>query len=136
MKHQRLVSILLFAVLLFLAVTYARERARRGEGAEGATAVEAPARETLPSLVDLGSDKCIPCQKMAPILEELRGVYAGRAEVRFIDVRIDPEEGRRHGVRVIPTQIFFDREGNEVWRHEGFLSKEEIVARFAEMGVE
>jgi len=73
---------------------------------------------------------------MAPIFEELREEYAGRAEVLFVDIRQNPEEGRRYGIRVIPTQVFFDREGNEIWRHEGFLSREEIVDRFAQMGVE
>jgi thioredoxin 1 len=37
---------------------------------------------------------------------------------------------------VIPTQIFFDSEGIEVWRHEGFLPREDIVAKLREMGVE
>ena len=42
---------------------------------------------------------------------------------------------KRFGIRAIPTQIFFDKEGKEVYRHEGFLSEEEIVARFKDMGV-
>lgn len=104
-----------------------------------ATAQEAPttqpAEAKLPGLVDLGADKCIPCKKMAPILKELRAEYAGRATVNFIDVWKNPSAGREYGIRVIPTQIFYDREGNEVWRHEGFLSKEAIVAKFKELGV-
>jgi thioredoxin 1 len=34
--------------------------------------------EQLLRLVDVGADKCIPCKMMAPILEELKGEYAGR----------------------------------------------------------
>jgi len=89
----------------------------------------------LPGLVDLGADKCIPCKKMAPILKELRAEYAGRATVEFIDVWKNRSAGRKYGFRVIPTQIFYDREGNEVWRHEGFLAKEAIIAKFKELGV-
>lgn len=100
------------------------------------TPMTQPARARLPGLVDLGADKCIPCKKMAPILKELRAEYAGRATVDFVDVWKNPSAGRMYGIRVIPTQIFYDREGNEVWRHEGFLSKEAIIAKFKELGVE
>ena len=89
----------------------------------------------LPRLVDLGRGTCIPCKAMAPILEELRVEYEGRAVVEVIDLRDQGEAAMEYRIRVIPTQIFFDPEGNEVWRHEGFLSKQEIIARFTEMGV-
>ncbi|MFH1011665.1 MAG: thioredoxin family protein [bacterium] len=89
----------------------------------------------LPELVDLGSKYCKPCKAMAPILEEVSKEYAGRAKVTVIDVREDKEAGRRYGIRVIPTQIFFDADGKEVYRHEGFLGKDEIEARFKLMDV-
>jgi thioredoxin 1 len=105
----------------------------------GATATATqPATEAaagLPSVVDLGADKCIPCKQMAPILAELKKEYEGRAIVEFIDVWKNPSAGDLYGIRMIPTQVFFDGEGKEVWRHEGFLSKADFVAKFAEMGV-
>ncbi|HUW85171.1 MAG TPA: thioredoxin family protein [Phycisphaerae bacterium] len=85
-----------------------------------------------PRLVDLGADKCIPCKKMAPILEQLREEYKGRLDVEFIDVWKNPGAGRQYGIRVIPTQILYDREGNEVWRHRGFISKENLKTVFAQ----
>jgi thioredoxin 1 len=88
----------------------------------------------IPRLLDLGSDRCIPCKEMAPILEELRREYAGRAAVDFVDVWKHPEVAEKYEVLVIPTQIFFDREGRETWRHEGYLSREEIVAKLSELG--
>ena len=137
MNRQRILNIIVFAALIALVISYAQHRVRRGSEVPEKTAETALAvGEALPRLIDLGSDNCIPCQRMAPILEELREEYAGRAEVLFVDIRQNPEEGRRYGIRVIPTQVFFDREGNEIWRHEGFLSREEIVDRFARMGVE
>jgi thioredoxin 1 len=87
------------------------------------------------TMVDLGAKKCIPCKMMAPILEKLERVYAARAAVVFFDVWEDPAPAKRFGIRTIPTQIFFDKDGKEVYRHEGFLSEEEIVRRFKEMGV-
>lgn len=88
----------------------------------------------LPRMVDLGADKCIPCKKMAPILAELKTEYEGKAIVEFIDVWKNPEAGKPYEFRVIPTQVFFDREGKEVWRHEGFLAKDEIITKLKELG--
>jgi thioredoxin 1 len=98
------------------------------------TSGPAVATRTL-RLVDLGADKCIPCKQLAPILEELRTEYAGRVVVEFIDVWKNPQAGEPYKIRVIPTQVFFDADGKEVWRHEGFLPKAEFVAKFAELGV-
>lgn len=93
-----------------------------------------PPRISLPQLVDLGADKCIPCKMMAPILEELRGEYKDRFKVVFIDVWKNPQVGREYKVRVIPTQIFFDASEKELYRHEGFYSKEDILDKWRELG--
>ena len=90
---------------------------------------------SLPRLVDLGAGKCIPCKAMAPILEELRTEYAGHFEVVFIDVWENPEAAKPYDINLIPTQIFFDAAGQELWRHEGFLAKEDILAKWSEFGV-
>jgi len=87
------------------------------------------------TMVDLGAKKCIPCKMMAPILEKLEKEYAGRAAVVFLDVWEDSKPAHRFSIRGIPTQIFFDKEGREVFRHLGFLSEEEIVRRLKDMGV-
>ncbi|MDO9228589.1 MAG: thioredoxin family protein [Syntrophales bacterium] len=87
------------------------------------------------TMVDLGAKKCIPCKMMAPILEKLEKVYAGRAAIVFLDVWEDPKPAHRFSISGIPTQIFFDKRGKEVFRHLGFLSEEEIVRRLKDMGV-
>lgn len=84
----------------------------------------------VPRLVDVGAGKCIPCKAMAPILAKLRADFAGRMEVEFIDVWVNPDAGRPYGIRMIPTQIFFGADGRELSRHEGFMSREEILARW------
>ncbi len=90
----------------------------------------------LPRLVDLGADKCIPCKMMAPILEEIKKDYAGIINVEFIDVWKNPDKAKEYGITIIPTQIFFDASGKELFRHEGFFSKEDILAKWKELGVE
>ena len=90
----------------------------------------------LPKLIDLGADKCIPCKMMAPILEELKKTYAGKMEVEFIDVWKNPDAGKVYGIQIIPTQIFFDAAGKELFRHQGFFSREDILAKWKEMGID
>jgi thioredoxin 1 len=90
----------------------------------------------LPKLVDLGAGKCIPCKAMAPILKDLKAEYAGRMDVEFIDVWKDPKPGKAYKIKLIPTQIFFDASGKERFRHEGFFGKEDILAKWKELGVD
>ena len=90
--------------------------------------------EQLPRLVDVGADKCIPCKMMAPILEELKGEYDGRMDVMFVDAWKKPEEAENYGVQMIPTQIFYDAEGKELFRRSGFIGKEDILAKWQELG--
>ena len=100
-----------------------------------AVAATAPAEKKLPKLLDLGANKCIPCKKMAPILEELKKDYDGKLEVEFIDVWKNPDAAKKYDVQIIPTQIFFDATGKELFRNEGFLSKADILAKWKELGV-
>ena len=92
--------------------------------------------KALPRLVDLGADKCIPCKMMAPILEELKKEYAGIFNVEFVDVWKNQDAGKKYGIRIIPTQIFFDVAGKELFRHEGFFSREDILAKWKELNVD
>jgi len=89
----------------------------------------------LPKLLDLGADKCIPCKMMKPILDELKTEYSGKLDVEFIDVWENPKESEKYGIKLIPTQIFYDPEGKEFQRHEGFMSKEDILATFNQKGM-
>jgi thioredoxin len=97
---------------------------------------ETKALGILPRLVDLGADKCIPCKAMAPILEGLKEEYAGVFSVEFIDVWKNPNAGGEYGVKIIPTQIFFDAGGKELFRHEGFFSRENILAKWKELDID
>jgi len=96
-----------------------------------------PGEENLPKLIDLGAKKCIPCKLMAPILEELKEEYAGKLDVEFIDVweKENAKKGQEYGIKLIPTQIFFDAKDKELWRHEGFISKDGILEKWKELGV-
>lgn len=97
---------------------------------------KAATTQKLPKLLDLGAKKCIPCKKMAPILEELTTEYIGIMDVEFIDVwqKENAVKAQKYGIESIPTQIFFDADGKELWRHEGYISKEDILAKWKALG--
>lgn len=73
---------------------------------------------------------------MKPILDDLKANYADTFKTEFIDVWEDGEAGKAYGINLIPTQIFFGADGKELFRHEGFFSKEDILAKWKELGVE
>jgi thioredoxin 1 len=93
-----------------------------------------PVKNTV-TLVDLGATTCIPCKMMAPILEELKAEYKGRVKVIFINVwdQANTEKTKAFKILAIPTQIFYDRTGKEVYRHTGFLDKKSITAKLEEI---
>lgn len=73
---------------------------------------------------------------MAPIVAELTKEFAGQLDVVFIDVWKNPGAGKAYGIQVIPTQIFYDASGKERFRHEGFMAKKDILAKWKQIGVE
>jgi thioredoxin 1 len=87
------------------------------------------------TLIDLGADQCVPCKMMAPILTKLQKDYKDRAAVVVIDVYKNVDQAKRFGIRAIPTQIFFDKNGVEFYRHMGFMSEKAIVEQLTKMGV-
>jgi peptidylprolyl isomerase len=90
----------------------------------------------LPTLAEFGSSTCIPCKQMKPLLEELVVEYEGRLNVIIVEVYEQKELTQQYGIMAIPTQIFFDGNGQEITRHMGFYAKEDIIAQLKKMGIE
>ena len=88
----------------------------------------------LPMLLDLGAGTCIPCKEMQPILEKLKAEYGGKVTVQVVDVYEHQDWAQKYRIYLIPTQIFLDPQGKELFRHEGFFSREEILGKFKEFG--
>jgi thioredoxin 1 len=104
-------------------------------GTTGAVAAPAAVAK-LPKLLDLGATRCIPCKMMAPILEKLKQDYAERLEVEFIDVWQNPDAAKQYKIEMIPTQIFYGDTRKELFRHVGFISREDILAKWKELGID
>ena len=87
------------------------------------------------TMLDLGAKKCIPCKMMAPIMEKLEKRYKGKEAIILIDIVKDYDRAKQFKFRTIPTQLFYDKKGKEVYRHAGFMSEEAIVEQLKKMGV-
>jgi thioredoxin 1 len=126
-------------ILSVVAIILVKQRGKEADSAQGLSTpamAAMPPASGLPRLVDLGAGKCIPCKMMAPILENLKEQYKGRLDVVFLDVWENPSVSKQYGIQVIPTQIFYDAAGKERFRHEGFFAKEDILAKWKELGVD
>lgn len=92
-------------------------------------------KKGIPVLVDFGANACLPCRQMRPILNEVGKEYAEKAKVLVIDVYKYQDLAKQYSIKVIPTLVFFDSKGKEVFRHMGVLEKEKIIAKLKEMGM-
>jgi len=102
---------------------------------QGSTSALPRHTQGMPRLLDLGSKGCTACTMLDPVLEELRTNYIGRLQVDFIDVWEHEQVAVDYGVEIIPVQIFFDANGHELYRHQGFISAQDITEKFAELGI-
>ncbi|MHC4513468.1 MAG: thioredoxin family protein [Planctomycetota bacterium] len=129
MDARKVRSLVLAAVVIIVVAFVAWQESR----ASTSTANPPAAERSLPRVIDIGAGTCKPCLEMIPVMDAVKAEFEGRAIVELIDIREDADAKQRYRVKLIPTQIFFDRDGHEVWRHQGFLAKEEIVKRLAEL---
>ena len=60
-----------------------------------------------PELVDFWAEWCGPCKALAPILEEIDGEVAGKAQIVKVNVDENGDLAQKYGIRGIPTLIFF-----------------------------
>lgn len=131
--------ILVALALAVIGVVAAKHGVRQRSGAPAASTdsaeVNVVQNQSLPRLVELGADKCQACKMMVPVLDALRAEYADLFVTEFVDVWEQPEAAKQHKVKLIPTQVFYDAAGRELYRHEGFFSKDDIVAKWQELGV-
>ncbi|MCU7492978.1 MAG: thioredoxin family protein [Bacteroidota bacterium] len=80
------------------------------------------------TFVELGSVRCIPCKQMQPVMKSVEKKYGRQIKVVFYDVWKEDQKkySRQYGIKLIPTQVFLDETGKEIFRHEGFFAEKEI----------
>jgi len=89
------------------------------------------------TFIELGSVRCIPCQKMQPVMKSIETKYANQVKVVFHDVWTPDGKpfAEQYGIESIPTQVFLDENGKEFSRHEGYFPEEELVKVLKTKGV-
>ncbi len=89
----------------------------------------AKAEKPLVTFIELGSVRCIPCQKMQVVMKSVGKKYGKQINTIFYDVWT--KEGKPYAntykINLIPTQIFLDKNGKEYFRHEGYFPEEELI---------
>ncbi len=113
----------------------------------------------LPIIIDFGSDSCIPCQQMAPVLETMNEEMQGKAIIKFVDVWKYEDAATDFPIQVIPTQVIYSADGKPytpdedlgidfyMWSaedtnehifttHQGGLTEDQMRAILKDMGVE
>ena len=87
-----------------------------------------------PMLVDFGANSCMPCRQIRPILKEIQKEYTGKASILILDVYKYQDLAKEYRVQLIPTLVFFDKGGKEIFRHVGAWDKDSIVGKLKEAG--
>ena len=133
----------LLAVLVYISYSsdcgcgFAQSASGKAVAAKASDQTKVKSEGVLVTFVEIGAARCIPCKAMQPIMKEVAEEYKGQVKVVFHDVwtsqgRIDAE---KYGIRIIPTQVFLDRNGREYFRHEGYFPKHEVVKVIKMQGI-
>ena len=89
------------------------------------------------TFIELGSVRCIPCQKMQGVMKSIEQKYGNQVKVVFYDVWTPEGKpfGEKYGIENIPTQVFLDENRKEFSRHVGFFPEEELIKVLNTKGV-
>jgi thioredoxin 1 len=138
-----IVTVALLAAFTFILLSidcrnvYAQTNTGKKIEKKAAEKAVAKSDTVLVTFVEIGAAKCIPCKAMQPIMKEVAEEYSGQVKVVFHDVWTPKgkADGMKYNIRVIPTQVFLDKNGKEYYRHEGFFPKDELVKVIKMQGV-
>jgi thioredoxin 1 len=89
--------------------------------------------QTPPELLEFDRKYCPICKASELVILSVKDQYPGQFIVRKLYIDEDEYLFRRYRVVIVPTQIFIDPAGKEVYRHEGIFKKEELVRKLREL---
>ena len=137
MKRQFLLLLVLTIVFNSFAFAQPKKRAKAATATSVKNDTVAVAATHRITFVELGSVNCIPCRAMQPVMKSVKEKYGGHVKVIFYDVRTEEQAhyGQEYNIRLIPTQVFLDRNGKELMRHEGYFPEKEIDAFLQSKGL-
>ncbi len=104
---------------------------------ETTKALDSLSNDVKVTFIELGSVRCIPCQQMQKVIKSIDEKYGDQVETIFYDVWTEAGKpyAKTYNIKLIPTQIFLDKNGKEYFRHEGFFPEEELIKVLKKQGV-
>lgn len=132
-----ILSLLTVFTFTSVSIDYQNVYAQTGKDQRTEKKEAEKADNILVTFVEIGASRCIPCKAMQPIMKEVAEEYKGQVKVVFHDVWTPQgkADGMKYNIRMIPTQVFLDKNGREYFRHEGYFPKEEVVKVIKMQGV-
>jgi len=88
-----------------------------------------------PLFLEVGAESCHMCQTMGKMIYKVKENNAS-LPIYFINIQKEREVAGALKIMMIPTQIIYDKEGKEVYRHIGALKEEELAELLVEYGFE
>lgn len=88
-----------------------------------------------PLIVDFGMTRCLQCIEQSKAMDELKAAIGDRVLVKFVHVGQEEALAAAHKVLLIPTLVFFDAQGREVFRNVGQMKKEAMLSQARELGL-
>ncbi|MBN1620699.1 thioredoxin family protein [candidate division WOR-3 bacterium] len=134
----KILTVALLAGFISLAFIFGKNNAplktTENQSEDSSSVARDSLEENLPRLIEYGSLSCVPCKMLVPELDRMRSECAGKLIVLFVDVYQNPQEANSRSIRVIPTQVFLSERGEELFRHQGFFSADEMLKKWKELG--
>jgi thioredoxin 1 len=136
MMGHKLITVSLISISLLACQQSKKETDKLSMSQASKTDVMPSGKYKL-SFIELGSVRCIPCRQMQKVIKSVKQEYGNEVRTIFIDVV--EKEGKPYAelfkINTIPVQVFLDKQGKEVYRHEGYLSKEEVYMVLNKNGI-
>ena len=128
MKKQIVLLLVVSFICGSLAIAQSKKSSKQIKPIPAGKDTSAISSKPFATFIELGSVKCIPCKAMQPVMKSIEQKYAEQIKVVFYDVWKAEQQkyADQYGIKLIPTQVFLDKDGKEFFRHEGFFPEGEI----------
>lgn len=83
------------------------------------------------TFLEFGSSGCSACRRMESVMSTVQSEYSNSVQVVFRNISQAENLNlmKYYGIASIPTQIFLDEQGKEVFRHTGYFSVDDIETK-------
>ncbi len=140
-KHQQIVlvpaALFMAAVIALSAAANSTAQSKKGASKKSSAITSQKHEDPQIYFIELGSVNCIPCRQMQPVMKSIEAKYSLKVKVIFYDVWTQEQSkyARLYNIRVIPTQVFLDGSGKEIYRHQGFFPQKDLEEFLDKQGV-